>query len=82
MKKRVSLRDAKQHIARYVADVERGDRVIITRRGRPVAQLIPVATDERPDTEQHAALARTIERMRRGYHLGGAPLERDTLHDR
>lgn len=82
MEKRISLREANQHISRYVADVERGDRVIITRRGRPVAQLIPVTADERLDAGQRAALARTVERMKASYHLGGARLKRDELHDR
>ena len=82
MDKRISLRDANQHLSRYVADVERGERLVITRRGRPVAQLVPVAAEARMDAGQRAALARTVERMKVGYHLGGARIERDELHDR
>lgn len=82
MDKRISLRDANQHISRYVAEVERGERIVITRRGRPVAQLIPVAADESMDAGQRAALARTKKRMEKGYSLGGGRIVRDDLHER
>jgi prevent-host-death family protein len=39
--KEVSLFDAKTHLSRLVARAERGDVVTITRRGRPVARLVP-----------------------------------------
>jgi prevent-host-death family protein len=38
----VSLRDANQQLAKYVKAVEAGESFIITRRGRPVARLLPV----------------------------------------
>lgn len=37
----VSLFDAKTHLSRLVDRAERGDVVTITRRGRPVARLVP-----------------------------------------
>lgn len=37
----ISLREANQHLAHYIAIVEKGDEVIITRRGEPVARLLP-----------------------------------------
>jgi prevent-host-death family protein len=37
----VSLYDAKTHLSRLVARAERGEVVVITRRGRPVARLVP-----------------------------------------
>ncbi|MDW7711468.1 MAG: type II toxin-antitoxin system prevent-host-death family antitoxin [Deferrisomatales bacterium] len=33
--------EAKTHLSRLLAAVERGDRVTITRRGKPVAVLVP-----------------------------------------
>ena len=33
--------EAKTHLSRLLADVERGDEVIIGRAGRPVARLVP-----------------------------------------
>jgi prevent-host-death family protein len=37
----VSLRDANQHLSRYVTAVEQGQEFVITRRRRPVAKLVP-----------------------------------------
>jgi prevent-host-death family protein len=37
----VSLFDAKTHLSRLVARAERGEVLTITRRGRPVARLVP-----------------------------------------
>ena len=37
----VSLFDAKTHLSRLVARAERGEVVTITRRGKPVARLVP-----------------------------------------
>lgn len=38
----VNITDAKAHLSRLVARVERGERVVITRKGKPVAELCPV----------------------------------------
>ena len=81
MQQRVSLREANQHLSRYVAAVERGSEVVITRRGRQVARLVPVTKEERMTDGQRAALERTLARMRTGYSLGGG-VKRDELYDR
>ncbi len=82
VEKRVSLRDANQHFSRYVAAVERGDAFVITRRGQPVARLLPVEPEQRMTDGQRAALERTLARMRTGYRLGGRRVGRDELHER
>jgi prevent-host-death family protein len=41
MRQQISLRQANQAFARYIAAVERGQQFIVTRRGRPVALLSP-----------------------------------------
>ncbi|MEX1103407.1 MAG: type II toxin-antitoxin system prevent-host-death family antitoxin [Dehalococcoidia bacterium] len=38
----VSVREAKAHLSRLLREVERGERVVITRRGVPVAELVPL----------------------------------------
>ena len=35
--------DAKNRFSELLAKAERGDEIIITRRGRPVAKLVPLA---------------------------------------
>ena len=39
--KTMTVADAKAHLSALLAEVEAGDGVIITRRGKPVARLIP-----------------------------------------
>jgi len=83
MDKEVALRDANQQFARYVRAVEGGESFVITRRGKPVARLVPVETGKRILTpEQQAARERARERMQRGVDLGGAKFNRDELYER
>ena len=37
--------EAKTHLPRLLDSVERGETVVITRRGRPAARLVPVTSD-------------------------------------
>ena len=39
----VNVREARERISRILAEVERGEEVIIARHGRPVARLTPVS---------------------------------------
>ncbi len=50
--------EAKTHLAALLDRVERGERLTITRRGRPVAMLVP-ASNTNPSES-----ARLVERMR------------------
>lgn len=82
MRDRISLRQANQHFSRYVAAVERGDEFVITRRGQPVAKLAPVERTRALTDDQQSALARSVERMRRGYPLSAGGFRREDLYDR
>ncbi len=82
MQHQISLREANQHLSRYIKTVEQGEELVITRRGKPVARLVPVSAERQLSPEQQAALERTRERMRRGYDLGGRMPPRDELHER
>ena len=82
MKQQVSLRDANQHLSRYVEAVERGEEIIITRRGKPVAKIVRVVEGQRLTAAQRATRERMLARMRKGYHLGGRVPSRDALHER
>ncbi|KAI5916286.1 type II toxin-antitoxin system Phd/YefM family antitoxin [Thauera sp. 2A1] len=37
----MSVADAKAHLSELLSQVESGDEVVITRRGRPIARLVP-----------------------------------------
>ena len=82
MQHQISLREANQHLSRYVKSVERGEELVITRRGKPVARLVPVDAERQLSPEQLAALERTRQRMKQGYDLGGRMPSRDELHER
>lgn len=80
MEQRVSLREVNQNLTRYVKAAEAGERIVITRRGKPVALLSPVPSQERSlSPEQEAALERLLNQS---YHLGGRAPSRDELHER
>jgi len=53
----ISLADAKTHLSELVDRVEAGDSIDITRRGKPVARLVAVAT---PRRRVDAALLRAL----------------------
>lgn len=38
----IGIRDLRQQASRYLRDVERGETIEVTDRGRPVARLVPV----------------------------------------
>jgi prevent-host-death family protein len=54
----VSAYEAKTQLPRLLRAAERGETVIITRHGKPVAKLAPVE-------DQRVAVAEVIERMKR-----------------
>ena len=60
--------EAKTHLPRLLDRVARGESLTITRHGKPVARLVPVAGDR--DRAKEAA-ARIVERRK---HLKRVPL--------
>jgi prevent-host-death family protein len=83
MERSVTAREANQHFSRILRDVEAGAEIVVTRRGRPVARIVPAQpSGERQLTpEQEAAHARTMQRLRKGWDLGGGKFSRDELYD-
>lgn len=82
MTKTISLREANQGFSRCIREVEAGADFVITRKGEPVARLVPIAGRRILTPEQEAALARTRERMKKGWPIGAGPLDRDAAHER
>ena len=80
MEQRVSLREVNQRLTRYVKAAEAGERIVITRRGKPVALLSQLPRQEKPlDAARKAALERILDQS---HHLGGEAASRDELHER
>ena len=83
MQRSVSAREANQQFSRILREVEAGAEILVTRRGRPVARIVPVLlSGERQLTpEQEAAHARSLARLSKGWDLGGGKFNRDELYD-
>lgn len=78
--KTVTAREANQKFSQLLASVDQGEEVVITRRGVPVARLVPeVATtgDERAQARRDL-----MEMLRKGVPLGGVRADRDEIYDR
>jgi len=82
MKQLITIREANQHLSRYVNDVQNGGEIIITRRGLPVAKLSAVLESTELTDNQIKARKRSLGRMRKGYPLGETMQSREALHER
>jgi prevent-host-death family protein len=69
-----TVRDANQNFSKLIAEVERGETVLITKNGRTVAELRPRADDPREDPAWRAAYEHMLRLMNawpdRGYRVG------------
>jgi prevent-host-death family protein len=79
--RRVSLREANQNFSTCIAEVEAGERLILLRRGKPVAEIIPYARS-RPDPKRQAAHRKLMALLEKGIPMGGVPPTRDEMHER
>lgn len=59
MSKAIGIREAIPHFARLIKEVENGEEVIITRRGLPVATIMPFERAEA--VKRKLAYLRTVE---------------------
>jgi prevent-host-death family protein len=48
--KEVNIHETKTHLSRLLREVEAGQEVVISRAGKPVARLVPIATPRSPRT--------------------------------
>ena len=79
----VTVRDANQGFAKLIREVEAGQEVVITRRGRPVARIEPIRGRRRILTpEQQAAIDEAERIIDQGWDLEAGPLDRSQLHER
>jgi len=59
MNKPVGSFEAKTHFSELLERAEHGEEIVITRRGKPVARLVPMAEPKRKDVRE------ILERMRK-----------------
>ena len=69
--RQMTVREANQNFSQVIAAAERGETIIITKNGTPVAKIAPQAADRTSDPEWRstfAALKKSLKAKRpRGY---------------
>lgn len=68
----IGIFEAKTHFSDLVGRVERGETIVITRHGAPVARIVPY--DEDLDREEASKALREIVATSKGRSLGGVTL--------
>ena len=79
----VSAREANWQFSQVLEASVRGEGIMITRRGVPVAKLVPVSAAE-DDAERERKRQALLEWLREGALKGGVVVDwtRDELYDR
>jgi prevent-host-death family protein len=73
--------EAKTHLPELLRRVEQGESILITKHGKPVAQLVPATSAKpKPDVKQ-AVEAMLAFRDRQGPILGKGLTIRDLIED-
>lgn len=79
----ISAREANQQFSRLLETAASGEVVTITRRGVPVAKLVPVVEKLPVDAERERRREEILARFDQGYEgRGFADWTRDELYDR
>jgi len=60
--KSIGAFDAKTHLSQYLDEVQKGETIQITRRGKPVAVLVPAETSLSSESEVDQVIHRVRER--------------------
>jgi prevent-host-death family protein len=77
----ISATDANRNFSKLLRQVEKGERVTITKDGKPIAVIAPISATE--DVEHQNARETLMALLREGVALGyTGPLDRDALHER
>jgi len=63
--------EAKNTLGTLLDQVERGEEVVITRRGKPIAKLVRADSGADQARERARAAAAGVREMRKGVTLGG-----------
>jgi prevent-host-death family protein len=80
----MTVREAKQNFSKMIAAAERGETIVITKNGRPVAKITPQVADRTNDPDWQAAFAALGNSLRckraTGYRVG--TITEDDKHGR
>ncbi len=70
--------EAKTHLPELLERVAKGERILITKHGQPVAMLVPPAVEERPDVRE---VIQKMKELRRCNVLGKNLSIRDLIEE-
>jgi len=70
--------EAKTHLPQLLDRVGRGEKILITRHGKPAALLIPAPTEEKANIKE---VIRAMRALRRGNTLGKGVSVRDLIEE-
>ena len=76
----VTAGEADGNFRDLLGKAEKGETVVITRDGKPVAQLVPCSQAANEEARQKAWELLMAD-LRKGLHLGGEKFDRESLYD-
>jgi prevent-host-death family protein len=74
----ISFYEARTHFSELLNQVAQGKKILITRRGKPVAMLVPAPADGKSDVQE---VIRQMKALRRGNTLGKGVSVRDLIEE-
>ncbi len=77
----VSLREANQKFSACIAAVEKGEHIVIERRGVPVAELVPFQ-ERKSSAHREEIIREMMAILERGIPMGTQAPTRDEMHER
>jgi len=80
--RQISLREANQRFSSCIAEVESGETLVVVRRGKPVARIVPYGQDGSVDPQHEADIQELAAFLEKGIDLGGLRVDREELYDR
>ncbi len=60
----ISVREANQNFSQMIAAAERGETIVVTKNGKPVAKITPQSQDRAGDPEWRASFAALEQSLR------------------
>lgn len=71
----VGANEAKTHFSKLLDRVTEGEVVTITRRGHPIARMVPITTKRHSTVEERRAAIEGIIKLSEGLSLGGMKIK-------
>lgn len=77
----ITVREANQNFSQLIAAAERGETIVVTKNGKPVAKITPQTADRTSDPEWRTAFA-ALRKSLRGKRATGMRVGTITEYDK